>query len=53
MLAVLPKGTGSYAECWGVTADDVWWAYREVMSDLGRGRRGWVVGAYAATGYRY
>ncbi|GAB1325678.1 hypothetical protein [Streptomyces sennicomposti] len=53
VLAVLAKNTDFYAECWGVTADDAWWAYGEVMSGRERGRRGWVAGVYAATGYRH
>ncbi|GAB1331979.1 SH3 domain-containing protein [Streptomyces sennicomposti] len=52
VLAVLPKNTDFYAECWGVTADDARWAYGEVMPGPDLGRRGWVADAYAATGYR-
>ncbi|MER6433181.1 SH3 domain-containing protein [Streptomyces sp900105245] len=52
-LAVLAKDTDFYAECWGVTARDVWWAYGVVESGAQGGRRGWVSGDHLATGYRH
>ncbi|MGY4965092.1 hypothetical protein [Streptomyces sp. 900105245] len=52
-LAVLAKGTDFYAECWGVTARGVWWAYGVVESGARTGRRGWVSGDLLAAGYRH
>ncbi|WP_432029855.1 hypothetical protein [Streptomyces sp. 1222.5] len=52
-LAVLARNTDFYAECWGVTARDVWWAYGVVESGARIGRRGWVSGDHLATGYRH
>ncbi|MFF4442809.1 hypothetical protein [Streptomyces sp. NPDC001621] len=52
-LAVLAKNTDFYAECWGVTAADVWWAYGVVESGPRNGRRGWVAGDHLATGYKH
>lgn len=47
-LAVLPKSTDFYAECWGGTVKGRWWAYGEVLSGryagFPHGRRGWVGG---------
>ncbi|WP_189986181.1 hypothetical protein [Streptomyces capoamus] len=53
VLAVLPKNTDFYAECWGVAADDAWWAYGEVMSGPRRQHQGWVAGTYVAQGCRH
>ncbi|MER6434523.1 hypothetical protein ABT272_44120 [Streptomyces sp900105245] len=50
-MAVLAKNTEFYAECWGVTARDVWWAYGVGESGAQGGRRGWVSGDHLATGY--
>ncbi|UXY40531.1 SH3 domain-containing protein [Streptomyces albidocamelliae] len=52
-LAVLAKNTDFYAECWGITATDVWWAYGVVESGPLNGRRGWVAGDHLATGYKH
>ncbi|MFF8868023.1 hypothetical protein ACF08B_38980 [Streptomyces sp. NPDC015139] len=52
-LTVLAMGTDFYAECWGVTARDVWWAYGVVESGARNGRRGWVSGDHLATGYQH
>ncbi|MFD8375790.1 hypothetical protein ACFV2Z_34315 [Streptomyces sp. NPDC059688] len=52
-LAVLAKNTDFYAECWGVTAADVGWAYGVVESGPRSGRRGWVAGDHLATGYKH
>ncbi|ROP44171.1 hypothetical protein [Streptomyces sp. PanSC9] len=52
-LAVLARNTDFYAECWGATAADVWWAYGVVESGPRNGRRGWVAGAHLATGYKH
>ncbi|MGW4271294.1 hypothetical protein ACWEGQ_02775 [Streptomyces seoulensis] len=53
VVTVLSKNTDFYAECWGVTANDAWWAYGRVLSGPDRERYGWVAGAYTATGYRH
>ncbi|OIJ63264.1 hypothetical protein [Streptomyces mangrovisoli] len=56
-LAVLPKNTDFYAECWGRTAHGAWWAYGKVesgrLSASSRSGRGWVDGDFVATGYRH
>ncbi|SEE67282.1 Zeta toxin [Streptomyces sp. 2231.1] len=52
-LAVLAKNTDFYAECWGITATNVWWAYGVVESGPRNGRRGWVAGDHLATGYKH
>ncbi|MFE5220230.1 MULTISPECIES: hypothetical protein [unclassified Streptomyces] len=52
-LTVLAENTDVWAEYWGVTARDVWWAYGVVESGARHGRRGWVSGDLLATGYRH
>ncbi|MFJ8036061.1 hypothetical protein [Streptomyces sp. NPDC096032] len=52
-LAVLARNTDFYAECWGVTARDVWWAHGVVEPGARSGRRGWVSGDHLASSYRH
>ncbi|MER6456522.1 hypothetical protein ABT270_28555 [Streptomyces sp900105245] len=52
-LTVLAKNTDFYADCWGATVTDKWWAYGVVESGPRNGRRGWVVGDHLATGYKH
>ncbi|WP_333774693.1 hypothetical protein [Streptomyces sp. IBSBF 3136] len=52
-LAVLAKNTDFYAECWGATTTDMWWAYGVVESGPRTGRRGWVADDHLATGYKH
>ncbi|MGW5498981.1 hypothetical protein [Streptomyces olivaceoviridis] len=49
---LLPKGTDIYADCFGVTRDDVWWAHGEVVSGPHKGLHGWIRADCLANGYR-